>query len=285
MNFSWLIRTESFKRGMTLSVIFNIIAKGILFLLIIFIARLFGNTIKTDIYFFVYSTMVLLSGFISAIDTAVIIPRSIRLREKEGNAMATRFLNFFFRVYILIGIIFVAGMFFWGAKVFGLISRFSSADILLYKNYFLAGSLYFLFLVLTNYINAILSSLKYFTTPMIISGINSCIVMGCIFFLHTRFDVLSVFLGGIIAYSFNLVLLLLILKKAASWNFFVKAAAPVKETGGHIFFAALGQLATFASSFFPVFLLSGFGQGVISVMHYGKKAGGSTPSSVPVAAV
>ena len=32
----------------------------------------------------------------------------------------------------------------------------------------------------------------------------------------------------------------------------------------------MGQLATFASSFFPLFLLSGFGNGAISVMNYGK---------------
>ena len=214
---------------MVLSVIFNIIAKGILFLLIIFIARLFGSNIKTDIYFFVYTTMILLSGFISAIDNSVLIPQSMHLREKHGNEAAISFLNFFFRIYILIGSLVVIITFFWGTKIFELVSKFAATDILLYKNYFLAGALYFFFMVLTNYINAILTSLKYFTIPMIISGINSCVVIAGIFFLHARFDVLSIFLGGIAAYSFNLVLLIGILKKKAGWNFFSKTApvAPV----------------------------------------------------------
>jgi putative peptidoglycan lipid II flippase len=255
---------------MLLSVIFNIIAKGILFLLTIFIARLFGSNIKTDIYFFVYGTMVLLSGFISAVDTSVLIPQSMRLRENEGTAAATVFLNYFLRIYILVGVVFVAILFFFGVQLFGLISKFSAADIELYKNYFLAGSLYFFFMVLTNYINAILTSLKFFTVPMIISGINSCIVIACIFFLHGQYDVLSVFIGGIAAYSINLIILTIVLHKIAGWNFFSKGRPVFKKTGSHIIYAGLGQLATFASSFLPLFLLSGFGQGVISMMNYGK---------------
>ena len=270
MNFRWLIRTESYKRGMMLSVIFNIISKSILFLLTILVARFFGSDIKTDIYFFVYSSMILFSGFINTIDTAVLIPESMRLREKEGNEKAVAFLNFFFRIYFLIGIAFVAAMFFFGTTIFGLISKFPETDILLYKNYFLLGSLYFLFQVLTNYINSILTSLKFFTVPMIISGINSCIVIAGIVLLHGQFDVLSIFIGGIAAYGINLILLLLLMKKNANWIFFSKVSSITKKVWSNIFFSELGQLATLASSFFPLFLLSGFGNGVISVMNYGK---------------
>ena len=43
MNFLWLIKTESYEKGMLLSVLFNIISKGILFLLTILVARFFGS--------------------------------------------------------------------------------------------------------------------------------------------------------------------------------------------------------------------------------------------------
>ncbi len=270
MNFLWLIKTESYKRGMLLSVIFNIISKGILFLLTILIARFFGSNIKTDIYFFVYGSMVLFAGFINTIDTMVLIPESMRLREKQGNDIATGFLNFFFRLYFFIGIVFVALMFFFGTTIFGFISKFSETDILTYKNYFLLGSLYFLFMILTNYINTILTSLKFFTIPMIISGINSCIVIAGILLLHRQFDVLSVFWGGIAACSINLVLLLIVMKKKAGWNFSDRSSGIKKKVWSNICFAELGQLATLASSLFPLYLLSGFGSGVISVMNYGK---------------
>src|SRR6186713_549350 len=114
MSFSRLIRSESYKKGTVLSVLFNIISKGILFLLTIIIARYFGSNIKTDIYFFVFATMVLFSGFINNIDTAVLIPESMRLRQQEGEEPAAAFLNFFLLIYFIIGIMFTVLMYFFG---------------------------------------------------------------------------------------------------------------------------------------------------------------------------
>ena len=270
MNFRWLIRSESYTKGTALSVLFNVISKGILFLLTIIIARYFGSNIKTDIYFFVFGTMLLFSGFINNIDVAVLIPESMRLREREGDEKAAAFLNFFLCIYFVIGILFTAAMYFFGIKVFGLISKFSEADILTYKNYFWAGSLFFIFHLLTNYINTILTSLKYFSVPMLISSIKSIIAIVCIFLLKADYDVLSVFLGGLISYAFNLVILFFILGKTADWKFSFHFGQVRKRVWHNIFYAELGQVATLASSLFPLYLLSGFGSGVISVMNYGK---------------
>ena len=145
MNFSGLIKEEAYKRGTALSVLFNIISKGALFLLTIIIARYFGSNIKTDIYFFVFATMILFSGFVNCIDTAVLIPESIRIKEKEGNEKAQAFLNFFILIYFFIGMAFLTLMYFFGASLFGLISKFSAADIDLYHSYFWVGSFFFIF--------------------------------------------------------------------------------------------------------------------------------------------
>lgn len=270
MKFPWLIRSESYKRGTALSVLFNILSKGILFLLTIIIARYFGSNIKTDIYFFVFGTMLLFSGFINNIDVAVLIPESMRLREKEGSGSAAGFLNYFLCIYSVIGILFTIGMYFFGSQVFGLISKFSEADILSYRNYFWTGSLFFIFHLLTNYINTILTSLKFFSVPMLISSIKSIIAIVCIFLLKEDYDVLSVFLGGLISYAFNLIVLVVVLKRAAGWKFTFHRVPIRKRIWNNIFYAELGQLTTLASSLFPLYLLSGFGSGVISVMNYGK---------------
>ena len=270
MNPLGLIRTESYKKGMLLSVFFNFIAKGILFLLTILIAKFFGRDIKTDIYFFIYGTMVLLSGFINTIDTVVLVPESMRIREKQGPGAAAGFLNYFFRIYIILGLLFVAVIYFFAVPIFGFFSRFSEPDIIQFKNYFLLGSAYFFFMVLTNYINNILTSLKFFTIPMIISGINSCIVIAGIVLLQQRFDVLSILIAGVAAYSINLFILLWLMKKIANWKFFGNSSAIKKIVWGNISFAGLGQFATLAGSFLPLYLLSGFGQGIISAMNYGK---------------
>lgn len=270
MNLLWPIKEESYKKGTVLSVLFNIFSKGTLFLLTIIIARYFGSNIKTDIYFFVFSTMILFSGFINCIDTAVLIPESIRIREMEGEKKSQAFLNFFLVIYCFIGIVFLLFMYFFGPDLFSIISRFSAEDIALYNSYFWAGSFFFLFHILTNYLNNVLTSYKYFSLPMAVSSIKSCIAIACIFLLKSNYDVLSVFFAGIIGYSINLLILLFILKKQFAWQFGLFKVSVTRITRNNIFFAELGQIATFASSMFPLYLLSGFGSGIISLMNYGK---------------
>ena len=270
MIFLRLIKAETYTRGMVLSVAFNIISKGILFLLTIIIARYFGSDIKTDIYFFVFTTMILFSGFINSIDTAVLIPESMRLREKEGNSKAMDFLNYFLMIYFIIGALFTIGMYFFGTTVFGLISKFEQADIITYRNYFWLGSLFFIFHVLTNYLNNILTSLKYFSLPMVISSVKSCVVIVCIFLLKEKYNVLSVIIGGLISYALNLIIQIYILHKVTGWIFVFRKPAVRKTIWSNIFYVELGQLTTVASSIFPLYLLSGFGSGIISIMNYGK---------------
>ena len=270
MNFFRLIKSESYKRGTVLSVLFNIISKGILFLLTIIIARYFGSNIKTDIYFFVFASMVLFSGFINNIDTAVLIPESMRLRANEGDEQAAAFLNFFLLIYSIIGILFTVAMYFFGTTVFSFISKFSQADIIRYRNYFWIGSCFFIFHVLTNYFNTILTSLKYFSLPLIISSFKSCITIVCIFLLKADYDVLSVFLGGLLSYAVNLIIQLYVLKKVAGWNFNIISPGIQKKVWRNVFYAELGQITTVASSMLPLYLLSGFGSGILSVMNYGK---------------
>ena len=270
MNFLRLIKSETYTRGMTLSVFFNIISKAILFLLTVIIARYFGSDIKTDIYFFVFATMILFSGFINNIDTAVLIPESMRLREKDGNTKAMAFLNYFLLIYIVIGVVFSVAMYFFGSTVFGLISKFRETDIIIYRTYFWMGSFFFIFHILTNYFNNILTSLKYFSLPMIISSVKSCIVIVCILLLKAKYDVLSVILGGLISYAINLVIQIYIMYKIIGWKFTFINPLISKSIWSNVFYSQLGQAATVASSMFPLYLLSGFGSGVISVMNYGK---------------
>lgn len=262
-------RIESYKKGALLSVIFNAAAKGMLFLLTIVIARYFGSNIETDIYFFIYSTMILLSGFINAVDIAVLVPESIRIREQKGTPEAMAFLNYFFRLYLVIGLLFVALLFFFGTAIFGALSRFPAAVISTYRDYFLLGSFYFLFQVLTNYINNILTSLKYFTLPMIFSGLNSCIVIAGIVMLHREFEVKGILISGVAAYAINCIILLLLLKRTG-WQFGKAERPAMAKTWTNIIYTELGQLATLASSYFPLYLLSGFNAGLLSSLNYGK---------------
>ena len=105
---------------------------------------------------------------------------------------------------------------------------------------------------------------------MVISSIKSCIVIVCIFLLMEEYDVLSVILGGLISYAVNLVTQVYILYKIAGWKFTFSKPRVRKAIWSNVFYSELGQALTVAGSMFPLYLLSGFGSGVISVMNYGK---------------
>ncbi|MBK9533309.1 MAG: oligosaccharide flippase family protein [Chitinophagaceae bacterium] len=78
------------------------------------------------------------------------------------------------------------------------------------------------------------------------------------------------FLGGLISYAINGVMQIYLLKQVAGWHFNFSTSRIRKKIWHNVFYAELGQVTTVASSMFPLYLLSGFGSGIISVMNYGK---------------
>lgn len=105
---------------------------------------------------------------------------------------------------------------------------------------------------------------------MVISSVKSCVVIVCIFLLNAKYDVFSVIIGGLISYAINLLIQIYILHKITGWKFTFRKLAIRKTTWSNLLYAELGQITTVASSIFPLYLLSGFGSGIISVMNYGK---------------
>lgn len=105
---------------------------------------------------------------------------------------------------------------------------------------------------------------------MVIGSVKSCVVIVCIFLLREKYDVLSVIIGGLISYAINLLIQIYVLHTVTGWKFGFKKPAIRKTIWENVFYAELGQITTVASSMFPLYLLSGFGSGIISVMNYGK---------------
>jgi putative peptidoglycan lipid II flippase len=264
-----LTHTATYRKAMLFSVAFNAGAKLALFFLSILIAQSFGSNIKTDIYFFIYGGTVLLSGFINAFDVMVLVPESMRIRATEGDPAAMAFLNYFLRMYVLAGLAVAVIFCCFGTSLLGWVSKFSGEDIIAYRDYFLIGSFYFLLQVLCNYVGNILTSLRHFTAPLITSGINTGLVIAGIFLFQSKWDVLSVLVAGLVAYAVQLFIGFALLRKLGNWRF-LRAKKPAHTiTWKKMGIAGIGQLATFAGSYWPLYLLSGFG-GMISSLGYGK---------------
>jgi peptidoglycan biosynthesis protein MviN/MurJ (putative lipid II flippase) len=271
-----VIKTESYKKGIVLSTGFNFIAKLVTFANSILVAYYFGTQIKTDIYFYAVATITMLISFVTALDHSVLIPEAMRIREQESEKKSMQFLNFFLYIYLFIGFTVAVIICINPVTVFTTVSQFDAAALqsnmlLLYLIIPLC-----ILMLITNYLVNVLVSYKYFTMPMTAGLINSLFSIVFIVFFHDRLDIMSIIMGLVLGYLLNITLLLLLLKRKLSWDFrFVKATL-TKKAVRNMIYAQLGNFATLASSYVPLYLFSGFNAGLITALNYGR-----TTSEIP----
>jgi len=88
-----LIKTESYTKGFSVSILFSLLGKVLSFLTNIQIAAYFGSTTKTDLIFFLISMVQIAAGFFVNLNSAVFIPESMKIREQSSSLKAQNFLN------------------------------------------------------------------------------------------------------------------------------------------------------------------------------------------------
>ena len=129
MNLLRSIRSESYKRGNGLFGSIQYLFPGGILRMTIIIARYFGSNIKTDIYFFVFGTMLLFSA-------PPISTRRYRYPSRcaggSGRKRGRRKLQFFSCIYTRHRHSLSLFMYFFGTGVW-LISKFPEADITQYR--------------------------------------------------------------------------------------------------------------------------------------------------------
>lgn len=270
--FKKLLYSESYKKGIVLSVLFNVCSKGLLFVVNIAIAFYFGVNTETDIYFYVNSTMLILVSYINNIDVAVLIPELMRLKHQDNEEAAKIFINFFLYLYLLIGAAGVALLFFFNTEIYGLISNFNTATILSHKTMFLISSFNFLLLIVINYLVNILTSLKYFTLPMVISVVNSLLILLVVIIGHQTLGTTGIIIGATAGQLINFLLLIILMKVNLKWKFgrIPKTFSIRKKVWKDIVWVELGQLTALVTNYLPIYLLSTFSNGAITAMNFGK---------------
>jgi peptidoglycan biosynthesis protein MviN/MurJ (putative lipid II flippase) len=253
-----------------LSTGFNFIAKLVTFVNSILIAYYFGTQTKTDIYFYAIATVGLFINFVTALDHSVLIPEAMRIREQESEKKSMQFLNFFLYTYLFMGLTVAAIIYINPVVIFTTVSNFDT--VALQSNMLL---LYLviplcILMLITNYLVDILISYKYFIMPMTAGLINSLFSIAFIALFHNQLDVMSIVIGLLLGYLLNITLLLLLLKRKLRWNFrFVKVSL-AKKVVRNMIYAQLGNFATLASSYVPLYLFSGFNAGLITALNYGR---------------
>ena len=265
-----MLKIESYRRGIVISSVFNIIHKVLLFLNSLVIAYYFGTQLKVDIYFYAYNTIVIISTFIATTNTAVIIPESMRIRVSGGHDKASAFLNLFLYTYIgltaLLSIIFLINP----IQVFTTFSKFDYAVLSSYNQLLYMAIPLIMLMPVTTLLTDILASYRFFTVPVIAGIINSVLSLVFITFFNDTLDTKSILLGLLISYSLNISILCYLLVRKLNWKFTL-VSRPSKHVIVRILYSQTGNFVTSLSSYAPLYFLSGTVAGIIASLNYAQQ--------------
>lgn len=265
------LRIESFKTGILLSTFFSFLSKLLLFLQSVVIAYYFGAGTQTDLYFYCFTLLTLLSVFVNSLDASVLIPESMRLGEQVGRLASIRFLNFFIYAYFFVGTFLTLLACISPVKIFLSLSSFDPKSLVGNEWILMLSIPLFTLMVTTNLMVNILTSYRFFTMPMIIGLVNGAMVLTSMFLLHDKFDLLSAIIGQLVAYSVNIIFLIFLMKRNLNWNFAFERIKLRRGILSNMGFAMAGNITSTLSSYVPMYLLSGFSPGIITSLIFGQK--------------
>lgn len=263
--------SQSFRRGVVFSIGFNIVSKSLLFVQGLLVGYFFGINGKTDLYFFFQSALILFSFLINSLDASVLIPESMRLRTQVSARASMVFLNFFIFLYAVLGILALVFFLLCSTEMLLLVTSFPSQVIEANGRLILIALPLFPLTILGNFFVNILTSHRYFTAPMVVSASQSAIVIAIMILGKSQISLESVLAAQVVACFLNLVVLVFISGKLLAWNFSVRGVKIDRIVLRNALFAQTGNLATFLSSYFQFYVLSGLPAGSVSTFSYAQR--------------
>jgi peptidoglycan biosynthesis protein MviN/MurJ (putative lipid II flippase) len=194
--------SASYRNTALLSVVFNALGKGVYFLSILLIGRVLGASNETDVYFFTLSLITVCVGFSTLINSDVLIPRIINLRNGEEDKVQA-VLSFFYTLYTAMGILLTLIILLFPQFFLDFFSKFKTEVIT--SDYRIFSLLFPILLlnILTGLQSSILIGYNYFVTPPLITFTANSLSLGLFFILKDSFGIhaaiMGLFLGGIFA--------------------------------------------------------------------------------------
>lgn len=265
------LKSETYKKGAIHSSFFSVLAKGVAFVQHLLIAYYFGANTGTDLYFYLFNLVILIGGVIQTIATSILIPQSMLLRHSVSAKAEMKYLNAFMYSFISLILLFILLVGLAGDRVPELITNFPSEDIEKYIPIYYA-SLWLMLLMATNlYLTEILVSFKFFSLPLICNLLlNGGIILALLLFKET-IGVISMIYGSCIASMINSVILIILMKRKLQWKFLLTDFSTISHQWKSITGLAFNQGVVIFASTFPMYLLSYYQPGVITIINYAQK--------------
>ena len=249
----------------------SIITKGVAFVMQILIAYYFGANIDTDIYFYLFNLVILLGNIVQAITVSVLIPRYTYLSNNVSAKEGIRYINAF--IYTIIGILgcvmLVAAICSDGTMAF--ISNFNIGDI--HRN--LSVFYYTLLMGLLNTLNIMLSEVlianKFFTSSLFSNLILNVGIIISLLLSHSLSEVSLMMKAACISSGFTVLIFVILMKKELNWTFGYTKMSYINASKKDVMYILGNQVGMFIENSFPLFLLSQYQAGLITIINYAYK--------------
>ena len=264
-------KIESYKSGAIYSAGLSVVVKFIAFFQNFLIAYYLGAGTGTDIYFYMFGGMIAACEILQSITSSILIPRSMLLRNQDSFHTENAYLNAFLYTILSIAIIIIGIILINGKECLLLLSNFSAQDIdihlpLLYI--LLPASIPYIINVV--YVE-VLASYKYFIFPQIITVINNIFIILFIVLFHASLGVFSLAVGFCIATIINFLWLIIFIKRNLSWSYSCFSFTHLKDCFSDICVKLVNDSTMAFTTMFPMYLLSMFYPGTITVITYANK--------------
>ena len=266
-----ILKTESYRKGILLSSVFNIGGKSIAFIQQWLIGYFFGTHSSTAIFFFTYNIILFISYFFLNLSTSVLIPESINIRNQENEEKSMAFLNSFILLYGIIGLLLFVIANIRTEHLFCFISSFP-IDVVYENVNIIRWCLPLIFLnILLSLMTELLASYKYFTIPNLINVINYLFGVTFIILFHEKLGVSSIVIGLIFGYLINIVIIVWIMRRVLKWSFTVFSFKKIASVCSNGIYAQLGFVVYLLALYVPQYYFTMFPEGSLTAVNYADK--------------
>jgi putative peptidoglycan lipid II flippase len=264
-------RSESYRFGFIASSLLNVCAKALGFLTTILTAFLFGSSAETDLFFFAIVSTAIISSFIVNLDGTIFIPRSMKLRNDGDQSGSNDLLRFIFCGYFLMSLSAAVIIIFFPLPWMKVVSRFEPSALAGHTDLIRLTGPWLVVSTLNFFLVDVINSFKRFSLPMYAALIGNLANVLFILLTHRIFGIQSI-IGGCLIGGFCQFFLLLYSALRLSGCGFLPIRFPLDRAAlRYIGFSQGAYLCSLFVIFVPLYLLSGYPQGMVSALGYGQR--------------
>ena len=267
-----MIKQESFKKGSLITAILNIIARLVGFATVFVIASKFGASGKTDVYYFLLSTIGLFSAIVTSFHSTVFLPLFIKIRNQKNIIEAWNFFNSLFTYSLVFSLFFGLLLLLFGTNLMGSISQFDNQIISSSSIIIACFSPILTCMILLELLRTILFANNQFSSTSFSLLINSILTLILILFFAKIIGVEILAYSVLLSYLIQVIYLLFYLRKyEPNFSLRFKIHSSFKE----LFFLGLpifiSQIFASFSMFYFDYSATYFAAGTVTAISYGNR--------------